>query len=363
MTVVTLRKIMTKICLITDTHFGGRGDSVALLDHQERFFTEVFFPTLEKEGVDTILHLGDTFDRRKVVNFDTLHRVKNFFFEPLKKFNYHVITGNHDCYYSNTNLVNSTSLLHEVQPNHHIYTDDFVELDFDGTRIAMCPWINRENRDKLVKSIEQSKAHYLLGHFAIDGVEMMKGRVHEGGLRQELFQHYYEVFSGHFHHPSTNGNIIYLGAPYEMDWSDFEGERGFFILDTKKRKRKLIKNPYALHQRLVYEDEDLTVADVTELDVTPLRGSFVKVIVKKKTNPYLFDQFVAKVNDVGAADVKVVEDSLDLADVTFDDDLDAVEDTRGILKRYVEDIPDMDENISKKLSNFVDQLYVEAMDL
>ena len=37
--------------------------------------------------------------------------VKEVVFEPLKKYNVYAIVGNHDCYYKNTNHVNSPELL------------------------------------------------------------------------------------------------------------------------------------------------------------------------------------------------------------------------------------------------------------
>ena len=35
-----------------------------------------FFPTLEKEGITTIVDMGDTFDSRKGVDFSSLHGQK-----------------------------------------------------------------------------------------------------------------------------------------------------------------------------------------------------------------------------------------------------------------------------------------------
>lgn len=351
------------IALITDTHFGARGDLPALLDAQEKFYTDVFFPELKKRKVTTILHLGDTFDKRKIINFDTLDRVNKFFFEPLKDFDYHVIVGNHDLYWSNINDVNSPNLLMEENPRWHLYENELAEFEVHGLKIAMCPWINKTNKENLLNSIKKSRSEYLLGHFAIDGFEMMKGRLCEGGLQRELFSHFDSVFSGHFHHPSVYGNIEYLGAPYEMNWSDAEGARGFHLIDPKTRNKTFIQNPFTLHHKLVYSDTDMDLTDLTDLDLSPLAGSFVKIIVKEKKNPYLFEQFMQKISDVQAADVKVLEEDIDLDSVNINDELEEAKDTREILQKYASDIPDVEESVTKQLVSFVDVLYQEALDL
>ena len=75
---------MSKVAIITDQHFGARNDSVNFLDFFEKFYDEVFFPKLKEEGIDDVLILGDTFDRRKYVNFYTLERTKKMFFDRLR---------------------------------------------------------------------------------------------------------------------------------------------------------------------------------------------------------------------------------------------------------------------------------------
>ena len=70
-----------KVALITDQHFGARNDSVAFLDFFEKFYDNTFFNTLSSSNISTVLILGDTFDRRKFINFNTLDRTKRMFFE------------------------------------------------------------------------------------------------------------------------------------------------------------------------------------------------------------------------------------------------------------------------------------------
>ena len=47
-----------KVAIITDTHYGARKGSKHLHDYFEKFYDDVFFPTLEKEGITTVIHMG-----------------------------------------------------------------------------------------------------------------------------------------------------------------------------------------------------------------------------------------------------------------------------------------------------------------
>ena len=49
-----------KIAIITDQHFGARKGSALFHDYFLKFYNDVFFPTLEKEGITTIVDMGDT---------------------------------------------------------------------------------------------------------------------------------------------------------------------------------------------------------------------------------------------------------------------------------------------------------------
>ena len=65
-----------KVALITDQHFGARNDASHVLDFYEKFYKDVFFPKIKEKKVQAVLMLGDTFDRRKYLNFNTLKRAK-----------------------------------------------------------------------------------------------------------------------------------------------------------------------------------------------------------------------------------------------------------------------------------------------
>jgi DNA repair exonuclease SbcCD nuclease subunit len=350
-----------KIAILCDSHIGARSDSKVFLRHQERFFSEIFFPSLEEHKVSTVLHLGDIFDRRKYINFYTLKKAKEFFFDVLhdKNITMHAILGNHDTSFTTTNEVNSVELLLKEYSNIHVYVNDPVELSFGSTKIMMCPWLTKENYDSSMKAMKESTAHILCGHFDLKGFEMIRGVLSSHGIDHNEFSHFESVYSGHYHHPSSHGNVKYLGTQYELNWSDYGGRRGFYLLDSETRELTFIENENRIHHKLEYDDSDLTIDEIAALDTSVLADCYVKVIARNRTNPYLYEMFLNRLNDSGAADVKSVEDSLNLGDISVNEMIEETKDTREIMHSYVDSLETKLDR--KAIKSVIDSLYHEAI--
>lgn len=351
-----------KIAIITDQHFGVRNDNKHLLNSQVQFYENVFFPTLEEHGIRTVLDLGDTFDRRKFINYHTLKTARECYFDVLadKDIDLYAVLGNHTTYYKNTNEVNSLSLLLRGYENIRIYENEPVEVVFDGCKIMLSPWMTNTNTQDSLEAFAQTDAQILMGHFEIQGYEMMRGQVCDHGLDRNVFSKFDMVLSGHFHHPSKYGNIEYLGAPYEMTWTDFGGKRGFHIFDTETRELTHIQNPYRNFIRIDYDDQEYTVEDIEELDVSMVSGSYVKVVIETKNNPYILDLLVNKLESAGAVDVKVVED---FTNGVLDEEevLDEAADTSSIINQYVDNL---DTKVEKsQVKSLLGDLYREAISI
>lgn len=352
-----------KIAVITDTHFGTRGDSQIFLDNQEKFYSRVFFPTLQERSIDTVLHLGDLFDRRKYVNFMTLKRTKAMFLDPLKAagITVHGIVGNHDCHFKNTNEVNTMELLLKEYDNYHVYTNEPVTVTLGTCDILLSPWICPSNAEVSFQTFKETSAKIVMGHFEFAGFEMMKGQLSDHGLDRAEFKKFLAVYSGHYHHPSSHENVTYLGAPYEMTWTDYAGKRGFHIFDTETLEMEFVPNTFSIFHKLDYDDADLTVEDIDALDVSMLTSTYVKVIVKKKNNPYMFDLFIDKLQSAGCADIKIVEDHLNFDVIDEGELVDEAQDTLSLLRTYVDTL-DVKAN-KDRINTFLKELYQEAVSL
>ena len=112
-----------KIAIITDQHFGARKNSKLFHDYFLKFYEDIFFPTLIKEGITTIVDMGDTFDSRKGVDFVSLEWAKNHYYDRLAELGItvHTIIGNHTAYYKNTNDLTGVGLFLREYDNVKIY--------------------------------------------------------------------------------------------------------------------------------------------------------------------------------------------------------------------------------------------------
>lgn len=351
-----------KIALITDTHWGARNDSAAFAEYFNRFYYDQFFPYLEEHNIDTVLHLGDICDRRKYINFVTARHLRKFMDTcSSKAINIHVIIGNHDTTYKNTNDVNCMRELYD----HTQYTglkwyENPTEVTFGDTKIAILPWVCSGNYAESMDFVDNTDAQILFGHLELAGFEMYKGAINDHGMSPKIFDKFDVVCSGHFHHKSTRGNINYLGAPYEMTWSDYDDPRGFHVFDTETRELTFIQNKRKMFQKWFYDDANWPSFDfINGFDFGEVANSYVKVIVKNKTNPFWFDTYIDRLEKAGALDIQVVDDHLNL---NLEDDSDIIneaEDTLSILRKTVDNI---DTSVDKvKLASFLSNLYAEAL--
>ena len=349
-----------KLCILGDTHFGARGDSLDFHKYFQKFYDEVFFPYLIENDIKVVFQMGDLFDRRKFINFNSLYLSRKYFFEKCERLGIqlHTLIGNHDVAYKNTLEVNSPSLLLNEYNNIEIY-EEFDTVDFDGVSIDVVPWICDDNVDDIFNRMKESKAQICFGHFEIAGFEMDRGNVCESGIDKQSLSKYDVVLTGHFHHKSTDGNITYVGTPYEMTWADWNDPKGFHIFDTETREMNFVKNSFSMFHKITYDDGKTTFEDWKEYDFSKLKECYVKVVVLNKQNPFLFDHVIDSLYKAGVSDLSIVEDFTDV-NVDLDQDLiDQAEDTITILSKYIDNLTlDVEP---EKLKTLMRELYVEAL--
>ena len=348
-----------KIGIITDTHFGARNDNLNFNDYFYKFYDNVFFPALKERGITTCVHMGDVVDRRKFISYRIASDFRKRFINKFQELgiDLHIIIGNHDTYYKNTNEVNSMEEL-VGSDRFKIYTEPKI-VEFDDIPILFVPWINVNNYDESIKLFNTAKSDIIMGHLGIAGFQMHRGQVSVEGHEKEMFRRFDTVFSGHFHHKSDDGQIYYLGTPYQITWSDYDDPKGFHIFDTETRELERIINPYILFRKIYYDD---TQEDYNNHDIAQYENQYVKLIVVNKKDLYEFDKFVDKLLMADAYEVKIIEDfsELDASNVS-DDIVENTEDTMTLLEKYIDEL---DVTLNKdRLKNTMRNLYIEAQDL
>ena len=174
-------------------------------------------------------------------------------------------------------------------------------------------------------------------------------------MTSEIFDRFEMVMSGHFHTKSNKGNIHYLGSQMEFTWSDCDDPKFFHVIDTESRSVTPVRNPHTIFEKVVYNDEQ---TDYNGYDTSNLESKFVKVIVVKKTDPFLFDTFIDRIQNEDIHELKIAETFEEFTGENVDDDSISVEDTTELLDSYVDAVEtDLDKG---KIKNLMRSLYVEA---
>ena len=344
-----------KVAIITDTHYGARKNSKLFHDYFLKFYKEIFFPTLDKEGISTIVHMGDAFDNRTGINFGALSWAKDNIFDPIKErgIKLHLIVGNHDSYYKNTNDINAVDLLLREYNNVSIYSEP-TEVLLDKLKVLFIPWINQDNEKKTFKLVENTTCKCAMGHLELCGFASHKGHTMENGMESKLFEKFDRVYSGHYHTRSDNGKIFYLGNPYEMFWNDVKDSRGFHIFDTETLEHTPVNNPFRMFYNIYYEDTNYQTFDTREYE-----NKIVKVIVRKKSDSKKFEKFIDKLYSAGVSDLKIVENFQIQDDESFE--AFESEDTLSILNRYIQEAEiNLDKSLLQKIIN---EVYQEACEM
>jgi DNA repair exonuclease SbcCD nuclease subunit len=318
-----------KVAIITDTHYNFKKGSQVFHDYFEKFYNEVFFPTLKKLKIDTVIHLGDIFDNRKVTDYWSIEWTKRVILEPLKKYKVHLILGNHDIFYKNTNKLNSPELLIGNYKNINIYTKP-TNVQVGEQEVLFIPWITPDSESETLAAIQNTSARIAMGHLELTGFYAHRGHIQESGRDKSTFNKFDKVFSGHYHTRSDDGKIYYLGNPYQLYWNDYGDTRGFTIWDTDTGTTELVNNPFEMFKICNYDEEFL------ETDLSSYSGCIVKLIVKNKTDQKKFDKFVDSLIKSQPYELKVIE-SVKINENFESDEILEQEDTLSLLKRYVDE--------------------------
>ncbi len=343
-----------KVVVVADTHIGARNDDPIYNEHMISSWKSMI-DYCTANNIDTIIHAGDVFDRRKYSNHRTLHQWKTEVFDPLRARGIRIkaIVGNHDIAMKDSCAINSPSLLLSDYENIDVYNEP-TQLVFDQTPIDMIPWICTDNITRVTEFVAASNSPIAIAHLELQGFVMHSNITCSHGIvDKQLFQRYDTVLTGHFHHRSHGGNIQYVGALYEMNWGDADDPRGFLVLDTATRKYTFVDNPIRLHRTIVYQKK--MKAPVVD------QNSFIRLLVEKRDKN--FDAFVAGIELQQPAEIDIVDvvpEVMAEADEEGDEAID-VNDTIALVKNVVANEPTIDQDDAVHVISIIERLYRQAI--
>lgn len=353
--------LFVKLALISDIHFGARLDSKLFLDNILRFLTSVFIPYLIENKITTVLMLGDIWDKRKIINVNTLYRCRTEFFDVLERLgiNVVVIYGNHDVVYKNTNDINSIDVTLGQYKNVRIIKDYDV-INFDGTDIAFTSWITPESLAPTLEWITKVKASILMGHFEVDKFMFPDSTVYKDATDISVFKRFDMVFSGHYHVRSTTDNFTYIGNPSQTTWGDYGIKKGFHVLDTSTRETVFIENRYEMYHKIPYSDD----LDINSFDYEFYRNTIVSIIVQSlaSINIQKYNLFLDMLSTVVYSyetEESIVHGERDEKDISS---MHSVSDTAELIKQYIGSVFESVENLDQTaIEKYVLDLYKQAI--
>ena len=263
-----------KLAVFTDLHLGIKQDDSSW--HEVALqWCDSMADTLRERGVKDIVFLGDFFHNRNTICVDTLN-VTSKFLKKLKDFNLHMILGNHDLYYKKEYTTSAVNIF-DGFPNIKIYqTPEYMTVG--NKKLLFCGWGYNPM---------DYKADVLFTHAEISTFKFNETQTCEDGfLCSDLLKNYNIIYTGHFHLRQTrkykNGEVRYVGNPFQMDYSDEHDKKGFDIFDTETGEREFIENtisPKFVRIKL----SDLIKMD---LDVIPniIKNSYFKLLIDRDIN-------------------------------------------------------------------------------
>lgn len=347
---------MKKYIKITDTHIGFKSNDYWNQIHLD-FFKEIC-QVARENNIKKLLHLGDWFDDRKVLNVKhtidfTINELVPILTDTFDKI--YVLLGNHDVYFKDKNEVNSLSIFKHIDK--FIIVDKPIVID---NYIKLFPW-------GFLPDKEKDKDYICMGHWEINGAVINASGKIATGFKYNLsdFAEIKSVESGHFHTPGDYGNISYIGAPYHMSHND-RGKRGYYIM-TEDWNEFIIydKGPEFMDLYIsVKDDTDVTKITNIQEDIYikknngkdmllsdinfKIEGNHIRLVYMNELGSTLTSQINEYIHSFNPEKVKVKFSFTDKEDNESEDVIDISDDEKDLLMKYVS-VKNPPSHINKKI--------------
>lgn len=208
---------LTKAAMLTDIHFGRKGNSPEHNDDCLAFIDWFCDNVRNDPTIDHINFLGDWHENRSALNISTLKAS----LEGARKLNdlglpVFFIVGNHDLYNRHNRDIHGLHHLEELT-NFTIIDEPVVYTDI-GEGTLYSPFLFHNEYENLVEALGVPVwcGHFEFRGFVITGHSV----VMPTGPEATEYAKPKKIFSGHFHKRQANNNIVYIGNAFPMDFSD-----------------------------------------------------------------------------------------------------------------------------------------------
>jgi len=248
---------MSKLWLISNTKFGYKNNNIEWRNMMIEYFEQSFIPFLEKnykEG-DKLIHLGNLFYNADNIPIDTLNIVMNLIEKISNIIPLTFLVGYHDIPNSYKN--NSYNSMNIFKYNKNITIIDKAKI-IDN--IMFMPWTKTP-----IRELNENVCKYVI--FNSDYLNYNADLVRKKLIDKKSFCGFYDDYL-------DDGEIIRLGAPYQLEKTNFN--KGFMVIDTEKDKKIFIPNKFSpTFKTITIRSED----EITQLDANDVKYNHVNLVV------------------------------------------------------------------------------------
>ena len=265
-----------KCVLFTDLHLGVHNNNEIWLNSSIYAIKEII-QVAKNNNIENVIFLGDFFHNRQSINSKTLwiaNEIADLF--ENNKIRLWLLVGNHDTYLKNSLKPHSLRMF-----NNYEYIEVIDEIYSINELITLIPW----GLDK-----KKAKTPYILGHFEINGCEVGENFTESNAeFKISDFKNYNLVLSGHYHTPSFNQNIFYIGSIMPFTFYDVDSKRGYYIFNFNEKKAdfQFIEFNDCPKYKIIFSD--------SELKENEIKGNVVKLIYKNELSSIESEDLLSKI--------------------------------------------------------------------
>ena len=260
------------VCCVSDIHVGVHQNSSMWHDITLQWGAWLR-DELRVHGIKDILVCGDLFHYRDEIAVNTIHIV-NELLKLWKDFNIVILAGNHDSFYKDRVDVNSLSILNGW--NNITVVDTPTSVRCFNRDLMFCPWGT--------SAVEIQESDIIFGHFEIMSFKMNHFKTcTEGISSSQLLEKTDLVITGHFHHRDErhypDGDILYLGNPFQMDFGDVGTTKGYYLLDIPKGEYTYYENKISPTHHKIKLSDLAAVGYVSKKYTKILKNNIIRLMI------------------------------------------------------------------------------------
>lgn len=264
-------KKLTKGIYFTDIHWGKKANSETHNEDCLHYIQWLCNSVTADPTIDYIAFLGDWHESRSALNIATL----DYSYRGAKLLDdlglpIFFVIGNHDLYHRHSREIHSVVPFNEFK-NFTIVDQPTVIDQIDGG-VLFSPFLFHHEYPVLS---EYLKVPIWAGHFEFKGFVVTGYNITmPTGPDPSDFIGPTHIISGHFHKRQAQGQVVYIGNVFPMDFSDAgDNERGLMILNHSTNEMTF-KNWEQCPKYI-----KTTLSDILDTSITIFPGARVKCVI------------------------------------------------------------------------------------